>query len=509
MTSSQPPRPAPIFPSSRPLAGFATRLWLACLGGALVAGGGILWALRTQVAPGAPADSGALVVWLAGSATLGLLTSMALALWFHARVIGHLKGLTRSVASGHAENLRGLPASSGWGELSELTGHLRAMLETHRGAVRAQEELEVLDQRLAVLARSVERWSANERWEPLGLESGPFADVARALDRGFARADEVREQNQEAARLVRVELGAALADAQESVEQAERGFVEATALLTTVRELQRLSGELANALGATGAVPGVSPSIAESYERHRGVTAAAIEELVAASTESIEHLGRGLKRVHEIGDHVHLLGNRATLIALNAVVTTGGTAPGRSEEMAEELKTLAREVRGATESTDAMSREIEREITAASLRMKGVRERVAARLEQTHALPAIEAAPLPDDLVRLHERVREMVQDATRKGERVSAAAERASRSVERFMRRLEEELHEVEGLVVRLGPADAPPPEARGAAGASPAGRARTGSLRLLEPGARPQPEEGGAGERTEPEPGDREEHS
>lgn len=509
MTSSQPPRPAPISLSPRPLAGLALRLWLACLGGALVAGAGILWAVRTQVTPGAPSDSGTLVVWLAGSATLGLLTGVALALWFHARVIGHLKGLSRSVASGHAENLRGLPASSGWGELSELTGHLRALLETHRGAVRAREELDVLDQRLASLAQSVERWSANERWEPLALESGPFAEIARALDRGFARADEVREQNQEAARLVRVELGAALADAQESVEQAERGFVEATALLTTVRELQRLSGELANALGASGALPGLSPSVTEAYERHRGVTAAAIEELVVASTESIEHLGRGLKRVQEIGDHVHLLGNRATLIALNAVVTTGGASPGRSEEMADELKNLARDVRGATESTDAMSREIEREITAASQRMKGVRERVAARLEQTPPLPAIEAAPLPDDLVRLHERVREMVQDATRKGERVSAAAERASRSAERFMRRLEEELHEVEGLVVRLGAAEGPPPDARGAGSAPAAGRSRPGSLRLLESGTGARPPEGGAGERAEPEPDDREEHS
>jgi hypothetical protein len=141
--------------------------------------------------------------------------------------------------------------------------------------------------------------------------------------------------------------------------------------------------------------------------------------------------------------------------------------------------------------------------------MKGVRERVAARLEPNPPLPAIEAAPLPDDLVRLHERVREMVQDATRKGERVSAAAERSSRSAERFMRRLEEELHEVEGLVVRLGPADAPPPEARGTGSAPAAGRPRTGSLRLLEPGARPPAKEGSAAERAEPEPDDREEHS
>src|SRR5262245_38074776 len=198
MTTTQPSRPAPISPATRPLAGLALRLWLACLGGALVAGVGILWALRTRVAALGATDSGALAVWLAGSATLGLLTAFALALWFHIRVVGHLKGLTRTVATGHAENLRGLPASSGWGELSELTDHLRALLETHRATVRAREELDVLDPRLAALARSVERWSASERWEPLGLESGPFAEVARGLDRSFARAVELRRQNQEA-----------------------------------------------------------------------------------------------------------------------------------------------------------------------------------------------------------------------------------------------------------------------------------------------------------------------
>jgi hypothetical protein len=139
--------------------------------------------------------------------------------------------------------------------------------------------------------------------------------------------------------------------------------------------------------------------------------------------------------------------------------------------------------------------------------MKGVRERVAARLEQSPALSATGATPLPDDVMRLHQRMREMVRDATRKGERVSAAAERASRSAERFMRRLEEELHEVEGLVVRLGPAE-PPADARGARSAPPA---RSGSLRLLEPGA-PEGaagEEGGAAEREEPGSRDREEHS
>ena len=483
------------------MAALALRLWLACLGGAVVAGGGTLWAVR-RIGPDALVDPGPLVVWLTGSAALGLLTGVALGLWFHVRLIGSLKGLSRSVASMHAENLRGISVATGWGELSELTEQLRVLLEGHRGAVRAREELEALEQRLARLARTVEHWNATERWDPMEIESGPLAEVARGLDRGFARAAEVREQNHEAVHLVRVELAASLADAQESVEQAERGFVEATALLTSVRELNRLTGELEKALASSNALAGASPSVVEAYERQRGVTASAIEELVAASTESVEHLGRGLARVQEIGDHVHLLGNRATLIALNAVVAPGSPGAGRSEEVAEELKTLAREVRAATGSADSMSREIEREITAASQRMKGIRERVAAKLDQIQPLPEIEAAPLPEDLTRLNARVREMVQDATRKGERVSAAAERASRAAERFLRRLEEELREIEALVVRLGPAASA--DARGARGSAPEAASRPGSLRLLEPGA-----ESAAAEPETREPRNREEQS
>ena len=131
MTQIPPIRPAAVSRHSPILAGLALRLWLACLGGALVSGAGILWALRTRIGPVPQTDSGELVVWLTGSAALGLLTAVVLAIWLHVRVIGHLKGLTRTVATGHAENLGGLPASSGWGELSELTGHLRALLEGH------------------------------------------------------------------------------------------------------------------------------------------------------------------------------------------------------------------------------------------------------------------------------------------------------------------------------------------------------------------------------------------
>ena len=54
---------------------------------------------------------------------------------------------------------------------------------------------------------------------------------------------------------------------------------------------------------------------------------------------------------------------------------------------------------------------------------------------------------------RLLERVLEMVQDASAKGERVSTASERASSVAERLARRLDGNASDAEALVVRLAP--------------------------------------------------------
>ena len=54
---------------------------------------------------------------------------------------------------------------------------------------------------------------------------------------------------------------------------------------------------------------------------------------------------------------------------------------------------------------------------------------------------------------RLLERVREMVQDAAQKGERLSAAGERVSRAAERLVRDLEVDVGEIRGLIARLAP--------------------------------------------------------
>ena len=353
------------------------------------------------------------------------------------------------------------------------------------------DEAVQLEAQLAQVRGRLERWTETERWEPLALEDGPLALLGGTLDRGFARELELREQNQSVARLMREELGSARDDARESVEQAERGFVEATALLTTVRELQRLGGELQGTLAS----PVTEPAPASDAGEFRAAVARAIEELVAASIDSVDQLASGLSHVQEIAEQVHAIANRSTLIALNAAVASGRGEPG-AEELAAELKNLTREVRVATERTDQLSRDVEREVRSASARMAEVRGRVALELESSPArAPAAPGAPrASEDVQRLMERVREMVQDATRKGERLSAAGERSSRAAQRLVRRLEEQLREFEGLVVRLGPAMALPEEPT----AGDEGVTGGAGLRLLE-SERVTDEDSGAGEAEE----------
>lgn len=476
--SAEPPDPTPPGP------GLRLRIWLACLGGALVAAGGTWWVIGTQAIPGAGFDLSALVGWLAGVAGLGIIVGAALALWIDHGVIGHLRGLTDGVRLGQVARLRGLPASSGWGELSELTQALQRLITHQRQMVRATEDLGLVRTQLGQLRESLDRWTDRERWDETWTETGPLAPVASALNRGLRRIDEVRDQNLEVVRQIGAELSHALDDAREAAEQAERGFVEATSLLTTVRELQRLEGELGRSLdplAIQSAPREADEMVAEFFTAAR----AAIDELVRASGESVEHLASSLSRVHEVAEQVRVLSNRATLIALDTAVATSSGEP-RGPELAIEMKQLALEVQEATARTTRLSAEIEHESASAMSVMRDVRARVAERLDRVPAPPAATPAVRrgSDDAGRLLERMREMIQDATQKSERLSAAGERVSRAADRLVRDLEDEGGELAGLEARLAPPDAhgdADPPASTAEPERPSVPSRAPGLRLL----------------------------
>ncbi len=483
-----PPRREERVPPPEAAAGLRLRIWFGCLGGALVAAAGMWWVIAGNADPTGVVDLPLFVLWVSAVSSAGILIGIALALWLDRGIIGHLNGLSGSLASGRVADLRSLPAGNGWGVLSQITQQIQALLTHHRQAARAAEELGIVRAQLAMMRESLDRWVETERWGGLRVKAGAMAPLVETLDRGLRHLDEVRNDNREAVRQVGAAVDGALGDARETAAEAERGFVEATSLLTTVRELQRLGGELEQSLATL--TSGAKEPDAVALGPWREATRAAIQELLESSSGSVEHLGRGLLRVQEISDQVHLVANRATLIALNAALT--GSRLGRPEaemvELSEEMKRLAAEVRNATERTTRLSHDVEGEVASAVERMREVRQRVAERLEEI-PLPTLGDPPRLGERSRLLERVREMIQDAGQKGERLSAVGESVSRAAERLVRTLEEEVRELEGMVVRLSPPEMPPsdPSEPGPSDPSAESERTGGTMNDEDPAARP----------------------
>jgi methyl-accepting chemotaxis protein len=435
------------------------RLWLACLSGGLVAAAGTLWMLATpSLSPSDPAVYG----WLAGVACASLIIGLLLALWIDHHIVGQLHGLLLGLRSNRVAELRGLPAGSGWGELSELGDAVQDTLEKRQRETRALQDLERVREQLETLFASIEHWQRTERWERPALTEGEVSAVGELLAHALQRRASVDEQNREAARQVAGEFSAVISEAREAAAQAERGFVEATALQTTLRELHRLSAELAGNLRRPSAEGPAPTAEAAGGEAGNGRMRQVLEELVGASLASVDSLGRGLVRVQDVSDQVQRLANRATLIAIQALAGTSDPAT-----FGDELKSLAREVRDATDRTQRFARDIEVAVAEADARMRAAREQALARLEagaqaataRVAGAAAVRPAELGREVRRLLERVLEMVQDASVKGERVSTASERASSVAERLARRLDGNASDAEALVVRLAPVGEPVP--------------------------------------------------
>ena len=420
------------------------RLWLAAFGGVLattLAMGGIVAAVVTS---GRTLDLLLLEEALAASALLGFIVAAICGVWLVRGIGRTLRQIGDGVAAGH------LPESverEAWGGLAGVAADVRELLELGRELRRREAEAIEMREAIARAREAVRRWVESERWQPLLPISGPLATLADGLDRGFDRAMTLQAQNLEAARLVRAELDRIVTDAHATSELAEHGYVEATALMTTVREIGRLASEIHQ---ATREAPPVSEERAPELAAWRDQATGAIEELVQVSGESVEHVGAGLLKVHEIAAQVQLLSNRATLIALNAVVASGRPEAAGDGGTAE-LKQLAREVRAVTERVASLSDDIGRAVDSANDKMRGVRDHVVSRLEQLPVLAPARAQAAP--IAHWVERLREMVQDAARKGERLSESQERVSSEAQRLTRRLEEEARDVEGLLVRLSP--------------------------------------------------------
>lgn len=435
------PDDEPMTPPIGP--GLRLRLWAGCLSGSLLAGAGVAWVLWS---PDTPVQPDAVFATLVVSCGLSLVVGAVLALWLDHHLTGHLRGLIVGLRSGRSSDLRGLPADFGWGELSALGDAVQESLDRQVFDARAVADLDRTRRQMAELRARLEAWVAGGEFEPTDSYEGEVGGLAALVAAGAGRSNGADEAQVDAARRLAAALTVVVREAHDVAAQAERGFVEATSLQTSVRELQRLSGELDHALAASIGAPATGPDpIAERARQ-------ALEDLVEASATSVDSLGQGLLRVHDISELVQRLANRATLIAIQTLSGTGDPAT-----VAEELKHLARDVREATDRTQAYTDEIDAAVTAADAAMREARTRAIERLSAPEPVEAAPTGARAPDTARLMERVLEMVRDASAKGERVSAASERASSMAERIARRLEGDATIADTLAARYAAPEEP----------------------------------------------------
>ena len=453
--------------------GLRVRLWVGCLAGPLLAAGAL-----AILAARAPAGSDAEFHWVWLPAALGgsVVLGIALAIWLDRGIVRHLRGLEASMAAGEVTDLRGLPSGSGWGEISSLTIQTQALLARQRQASRTAQELEHLTTRLLAIRDGVGSWARGQSWTPMMPEGGALGALVGVLNRELPRLSAWLGGGRELTGALVNEISAGVPEAREVAEQAERGFVEATALLTTIRELERLGSELDAMLEVPATAASERSAAAErSLEQFRAAAAEAIERLITASAESVAHLAEGIAHVQEIGERTRMIANRTTLVALNAMTANARSAGVTTEMMHAELKALATDVREASDRVDALTVGIERQAAAARDRMDEVRSSIATSLEAAQPAPGAAAGEEKPDPTRVMERVREMIRDAAAKGERLSSAGERVSRAAARLHRRVESEVISIGQLASALELEGKPKPAAT-KPGAS--------HLRVVEPG-------------------------
>ena len=416
--------------------GLRLRLWSACLAGGIVVAAGLLW-LVFQPDRGLDEDTlRVLILSVIGGA---LLLGVIVALWLDHHVVGHLRGLIVALQSGQVADLRELPADSGWGELSALGDTIHDHLRRAEREQDAQVRLANTQAQLAALQAALMQWRVTGQWQRPAAADPAVLPILDLLGEAVAGHGQVDANSRDAAQRLSVELVAVLHEARETASHAERGFVEATQLRTSVRELQRLSQELQTALTPTMPAEPQADPVAERARE-------ALEQLVDASTQSVASLGQGLMRVQDVSEQVQRLANRATLIAIEAL-----SGSGSPSTFAEELKQLARDVRDATDRTQRYVADIDTAVRDADATMREARVQALERL--TSAEPITEPITRGPDMPRLVERVVELVLETSARGERVSNVSEHASSIAERLSRRLQGSVLESGDLVVRLTP--------------------------------------------------------
>ena len=432
-----------------------------------------------------PLAAGALVAsflpWAAwrwvGLAAAGLLTALLVWLWLRHALVAPMRALLEALESGRPPETRAIQGVGAWGELAGLSDAVHESLARRRRLELELEELSALRFCVGRLASGVEAWIDDDARPAFAREGGLAAtddglpdavqplvlQLRRALEQLDARASEARA----VAALVRDSVDEARERGEAVTGGAERQFVEATSLLTVLRELRRWAGELAPALDAlrTAAAARVGEDGAGGARWTH-----LLDEALEGGAVPLEAVERAAQRLSVSSEDVLFLAESARLARIEAAVAALAGSP-EAATFVDALETFGRETVALRERMLALERATREELEAARAEAEGLAAhvRTAAReLADVTRHPGLAGAPLVprgvDPAVgakRSLDRVHEMVSEALARGEKLVQQAERTSTEALRAGEGMRVALDEIDGLRTRLEPPSPPPPPA------------------------------------------------
>lgn len=433
--------------------------------------------------------------WIA-FAGVGLVVALLVWLWLRHSMVAPLRSLVLALESGRGADPRTLRAVGPWGELSGLSDAVQSTLLRQRRLERDLEELAALRACVGQLAAGVEAWVERDE-RPAAFAAPPsdspadgMPEVARPLVAGLRRALERLEARAGEARavagLVRETIDEARLRGEDVTGGAERQFVEATSLLTVLRELRRWAGELGPALDALRAA--ASARVGEDGAGGARWTHL-LDEAIEGGTLPLQTAERSAQRLSTSAEDVLFLAETARLARIEAAVATLAGTP-EAAAFVDALESFGRDTRAVRERMGELERTTSEELAAAREELASLHARLRAEARDMSMVtqhPGLAGAPLVprgiDPAVgarRSLDRVHEMVAEALARGEKLVQQAERTSSEALRAGEGVRVALDELDGFRARLEPPLPAPAEA--------------------EPGEGPADAEGGEGHELDP---------
>ena len=404
-----------------------------------------------------------------GLAATGLVTAFLVWLWLRHSLVTPLRRLIESLEARRAPDAKTARAASTWGEVAGLTEAVHASVLRQRRLEHELEELTALRFCLNRLATGVEAWvERDERPPALAQSDEGTPEAARPLVLQLRRALEQIDARDHEARIVADLVRESIDDARSRGEAvtggAERQFVEATSLLTVLRELRRWAGELQPALDALRAA--AAARVGEDGAGGARWTHL-LDEALEGAIGPLATAERAVGRLTAASEEVLLLVESTRLARIESAVAALAGSP-EAATFVDALDSFGRDTVALRERMIALERATRDDLAAAQNELGGLEAHVRAAARELATVtqhPGLAGAPLVprgvDPAVgarRSLDRVHEMVSEALARGEKLVQQAERTSSEALRAGEGVQVALDEIEGLRTRLEPPSPPP---------------------------------------------------